>query len=170
MSPTEEFEEALFEYSPRAGPAARAAARAMSSAAVELLLEPKRPLIPGGQACCGNGADRSPWSTFAEVDERSGRYHLCRKSALPETNRCPVGSGGKAVRPGIRAFVTDGRCSPQHRCEPDHELGSFHPAGHGHNQDTQTTPMTVQAVPARCGLWGTPTAGTQQLTESWPVG
>jgi acetolactate synthase-1/2/3 large subunit len=160
----EEFDDALFEYSPPVGYRSAADPRDVERA-VELLLDAERPLIRAGQGVLWAGATDA-LVEFAELINAPVATTYVGKSAFPEDHPLSVGSGGTAVSPGIAAFVPDADVVLSIGASLITTLGSFQlPPGKVIIQATNDPDDLSQQYPIACGLVGDAQLVLQQLTE-----
>jgi len=160
----EEFDEALFEYSPPVRYRSAADPRDVERA-VELLLDAERPLIRAGQGVLWAGATDA-LVEFAELIGAPVATTYVGKSAFPEDHPLSIGSGGTAVSPGIRAFVPDADVVLSIGASLITTLGSFQlPRGKVIIQATNDPDDLAQQYPLACGLVGDAQLVLQQLTE-----
>ncbi|HWN00027.1 MAG TPA: thiamine pyrophosphate-requiring protein [Streptosporangiaceae bacterium] len=160
----EEFDEALFEYSPPVRYRSAADPRDVERA-VELLLDAERPLIRAGQGVLWAGATDA-LVEFAELMNAPVATTYVGKSAFPEDHPLSIGSGGTAVSPGIRAFVPDADVVLSIGASLITTLGSFQlPPGKDIIQATNDPDDLSQQYPLACGLVGDAQLVLQQLTE-----
>jgi acetolactate synthase-1/2/3 large subunit len=160
----EEFDEALFEYSPPARYRSAADPHDVERA-VELLLDAERPLIRAGQGVLWAGATDA-LVEFAELINAPVATTYVGKSAFPEDHPLSIGSGGTAVSPGIRAFVPDADVVLSIGASLITTLGSFQlPRGKIIIQATNDPDDLAQQYPLACGLVGDAQLVLQQLTE-----
>jgi thiamine pyrophosphate-dependent acetolactate synthase large subunit-like protein len=162
----EEFDEALFEYSPPVRYRSAADPRDVERA-VELLLDAERPLIRAGQGVLWAGATDA-LVDFAELLNAPVATTYVGKSAFPEDHPLSIGSGGTAVSPGIRAFVPDADVVLSIGASLITTLGSFQlPPGKTIIQATNDPDDLAQQYPIACGLVGDAQLVLQQLTEEF---
>ena len=160
----EEFDEALFEYSPPVRYRSAADPRDVERA-VELLLDAERPLIRAGQGVLWAGATDA-LVEFAELINAPVATTYVGKSAFPEDHPLSIGSGGTAISPGIRAFVPDADVVLSIGASLITTLGSFQlPRGKVIIQATNDPDDLAQQYPLACGLVGDAQLVLQQLTE-----
>jgi thiamine pyrophosphate-dependent acetolactate synthase large subunit-like protein len=160
----EEFDDALFEYSPPVRYRSAADPRDVERA-VELLLDAERPLIRAGQGVLWADATDA-LVEFAELINAPVATTYVGKSAFPEDHPLSVGSGGTAVSPGIRAFVPDADVVLSIGASLITTLGSFQlPPGKVIIQATNDPDDLSQQYPIACGLVGDAQLVLQQLTE-----
>jgi thiamine pyrophosphate-dependent acetolactate synthase large subunit-like protein len=160
----EEFDEALFEYSPPVRYRSAADPRDVERAA-ELLLDAERPLIRAGQGVLWAGATDA-LVEFAELINAPVATTYVGKSAFPEDHPLSIGSGGTAISPGIRAFVPDADVVLSIGASLITTLGSFQlPRGKVIIQATNDPDDLAQQYPLACGLVGDAQLVLQQLTE-----
>jgi thiamine pyrophosphate-dependent acetolactate synthase large subunit-like protein len=160
----EEFDDALFEYSPPLRYRSAADPRDVERA-VELLIDAERPLIRAGQGVLWAGATDA-LVEFAELINAPVATTYVGKSAFPEDHPLSVGSGGTAVSPGIRAFVPDADVVLSIGASLITTLGSFQlPPGQTIIQATNDADDLSQQYPIACGLVGDAQLVLQQLTE-----
>lgn len=102
---TEEFDDALFEYSAPARPRSQADPAEVARA-VDLLLAAERPIIHVGQGVLW--ARASPALVeFAELAGAPVMTTYTAKSAFPENHPLALGCGGVAITPQIRDLLPD---------------------------------------------------------------
>src|ERR1700730_7702616 len=160
----EEFDDALFDYSPPLRYRSAADPRDVERA-VELLTDAERPLIRAGQGVLWAGATDA-LVEFAELIKAPVATTYVGKSAFPEDHPLSVGSGGTAVSPGIRAFVPDADVVLSIGASLITTLGSFQlPQGKTIIQATNDPDDLSQQYPIACGLVGDAQLILQQLTE-----
>jgi thiamine pyrophosphate-dependent acetolactate synthase large subunit-like protein len=160
----EEFDEALFEYSPPVRYRSAADPRDVERA-IELLLDAERPLIRAGHGVLWAGATDA-LVEFAELINAPVATTYVGKSAFPEDHPLSIGSGGTAVSPGIRAFVPDADVVLSIGASLITTLGSFQlPPGKDIIQATNDPDDLSQQYPLACGLVGDAQLVLQQLTE-----
>ena len=160
----DEFDDALFEYSP---PARYRSAADPSDVerAVGLLLDAQRPLIRAGHGVLWAGATDA-LVEFAELINAPVATTYVGKSAFPEDHPLSIGSGGTAVSPGIRAFVPDVDVVLSIGASLITTLGSFQlPPGKTIIQATNDPDDLAQQYPIACGLVGDAQLVLRQLTE-----
>jgi thiamine pyrophosphate-dependent acetolactate synthase large subunit-like protein len=160
----DEFDDALFEYSP---PARYRSAADPSDVerAVGLLLDAERPLIRAGHGVLWAGATDA-LVEFAELINAPVATTYAGKSAFPEDHPLSIGSGGTAVSPGIRAFVPDADIVLSIGASLITTLGSFQlPPGKTIIQATNDPDDLAQQYPIACGLVGDAQLVLRQLTE-----
>ena len=160
----DEFDDALFEYSP---PARYRSAADPSDVerSVGLLLDAQRPLIRAGQGVLWAGATDA-LVEFAELINAPVATTYVGKSAFPEDHPLSIGSGGTAVSPGIRAFVPDADIVLSIGASLITTLGSFQlPPGKIIIQATNDPDDLAQQYPIACGLVGDAQLVLRQLTE-----
>ncbi|HUE25561.1 MAG TPA: thiamine pyrophosphate-requiring protein [Solirubrobacteraceae bacterium] len=160
----DEFDDALFEYSP---PARYRSAADPSDVerAVGLLLDAQRPLIRAGHGVLWAGATDA-LVEFAELINAPVATTYVGKSAFPEDHPLSIGSGGTAVSPGIRAFVPDADVVLSIGASLITTLGSFQlPPGKTIIQATNDPDDLAQQYPIACGLVGDAQLVLRQLTE-----
>jgi acetolactate synthase-1/2/3 large subunit len=160
----DEFDDALFEYSPPTR--YRSAADPLDvERAVGLLLDAERPLIRAGQGVLWAGATDA-LVEFAELINAPVATTYVGKSAFPEDHPLSIGSGGTAVSPGIRAFVPDADVVLSIGASLITTLGSFQlPPGKTIIQATNDPDDLAQQYPIACGLVGDAQLVLRQLTE-----
>jgi acetolactate synthase-1/2/3 large subunit len=160
----DEFDDALFEYSPprrhRSGADPRDVERA-----VELLMRAERPLIRAGQGVLWAGATDA-LVEFAELLDAPVATSYVGKSAFPENHPLSIGSGGTAVSPGIRAFVPDADVIFSIGASLITTLGSFQ-LGPGKTivQSTNDPDDLSLQYPIACGLVGDAALVLEQVTD-----
>jgi acetolactate synthase-1/2/3 large subunit len=157
----DEFDDALFEYSP---PARYRSAADPSDVerAVGLLLDAQRPLIRAGHGVLWAGAT----DALVEFAELINATTYVGKSGFPEDHPLSIGSGGTAVSPGIRAFVPDADVVLSIGASLITTLGSFQlPPGKTIIQATNDPDDLAQQYPIACGLVGDAQLVLRQLTE-----
>src|SRR5580700_1267969 len=160
----EEFDDALFEYSPPVRYRSAADPRDVERA-VALLLDAERPLIRAGQGVLWAGATDA-LVEFAELINAPVATTYVGKSAFPEDHPLSIGSGGTAISPGIRAFVPDADVVLSIGASLITTLGSFQlPPGKVIIQATNDADDLSQQYPVACGLVGDAELVLQQLTE-----
>jgi thiamine pyrophosphate-dependent acetolactate synthase large subunit-like protein len=160
----EEFDEALFEYTPPVRYRSAADPRDVERA-VELLIDAERPLIRAGQGVLWAGATDA-LVEFAELINAPVATTYVGKSAFPEDHPLSIGSGGTAISPGIRAFVPDADVVLSIGASLITTLGSFQlPRGKVIIQATNDPDDLAQQYPLACGLAGDAQLVLQQLTE-----
>src|ERR1700726_1974199 len=160
----EEFDDALFEYSPPVRYRSAADPRDVERA-VALLLDAERPLIRAGHGVLWAGATDA-LVEFAELINAPGATTYVGKSAFPEDHPLSIGSGGTAISPGIRAFVPDADVVLSIGASLITTLGSFQlPRGKVIIQATNDPDDLAQQYPIACGLVGDAQLVLQQLTE-----
>jgi thiamine pyrophosphate-dependent acetolactate synthase large subunit-like protein len=160
----EEFDEAMFEYSPPVRYRSAADPRDVERAA-ELLIDAERPLIRAGQGVLWAGATDA-LVEFAELINAPVATTYVGKSAFPEDHPLSIGSGGTAISPGIRAFVPDADVVLSIGASLITTLGSFQlPRGKVIIQATNDPDDLAQQYPLACGLVGDAQLVLQQLTE-----
>jgi thiamine pyrophosphate-dependent acetolactate synthase large subunit-like protein len=160
----EEFDDALFEYSPPVRYRSAADPRDVERAA-ELLIDAERPLIRAGQGVLWAGATDA-LVEFAELINAPVATTYVGKSAFPEDHPLSIGSGGTAISPGIRAFVPDADVVLSIGASLITTLGSFRlPPGKVIIQATNDPDDLAQQYPLACGLVGDAQLVLQQLTE-----
>ncbi|HEX4657236.1 MAG TPA: thiamine pyrophosphate-requiring protein [Streptosporangiaceae bacterium] len=160
----EEFDDALFAYSPPGRYRSAADPRDVERA-VGLLLDARRPLIRAGHGVLWSGAT-SALVEFAELINAPVATTYVGKSAFPEDHPLSIGSGGTAVSPGIRAFVPDADVILSLGASLLTTLGSFQlPPGKTIIQATNDPDDLAQQYPIACGLAGDARLVLQQLTE-----
>jgi thiamine pyrophosphate-dependent acetolactate synthase large subunit-like protein len=160
----EEFDEALFEYTPPVRYRSAADPRDVERA-VELLIDAERPLIRAGQGVLWAGATDA-LVEFAELINAPVATTYVGKSAFPEDHPLSIGSGGTAISPGIRAFVPDADVVLSIGASLITTLGSFQlPRGKVIIQATNDPDDLAQQYPLACGLVGDAQLVLQQLTE-----
>jgi thiamine pyrophosphate-dependent acetolactate synthase large subunit-like protein len=160
----EEFDDALFEYSPPVRYRSAADPRDVERAA-ELLIDAERPLIRAGQGVLWAGATDA-LVEFAELINAPVATTYVGKSAFPEDHPLSIGSGGTAISPGIRAFVPDADVVLSVGASLITTLGSFRlPPGKVIIQATNDPDDLAQQYPLACGLVGDAQLVLQQLTE-----
>jgi len=160
----EEFDEALFEYSPPVRYRSAADPRDVERA-VELLIDAERPLIRAGQGVLWAAATDA-LVEFAELINAPVATTYVGKSAFPEDHPLSIGSGGTAISPGIRAFVPDADVVLSIGASLITTLGSFQlPRGKVIIQATNDPDDLAQQYPLACGLVGDAQLVLQQLTE-----
>src|SRR5580704_4168468 len=160
----EEFDDALFDYSPPLRYRSAADPQDVERA-VELLIDAERPLIRAGQGVLWAGATDA-LVEFAELINAPVATTYVGKSAFPEDHPLSVGSGGTAVSPGIRAFVPDADVVLSIGASLITTLGSFQlPPGKTIIQATNDADDLSQQYPIACGLVGDAQLVLQQLTE-----
>jgi len=160
----DEFDDALFEYSP---PARYRSAADPSDVerAVGLLLDAQRPLIRAGHGVLWAGATDA-LVEFAELINAPVATTYVGKSGFPEDHPLSIGSGGTAVSPGIRAFVPDADVVLSIGASLITTLGSFQlPPGKIIIQATNDPDDLAQQYPIACGLVGDAQLVLRQLTE-----
>jgi len=160
----DEFDDALFEYSP---PARYRSAADPSDVerSVGLLLDAQRPLIRAGQGVLWAGATDA-LVEFAELINAPVATTYVGKSGFPEDHPLSIGSGGTAVSPGIRAFVPDADVVLSIGASLITTLGSFQlPPGKIIIQATNDPDDLAQQYPIACGLVGDAQLVLRQLTE-----
>ena len=101
----EEFDDALFDYTPPVRHRSAADPRDVEQA-VDLLLAAQRPLIRAGQGVLWAEATDA-LVEFAELIDAPVATTYVGKSAFPEDHPLSIGSGGTGISPGIRPFVPD---------------------------------------------------------------
>jgi len=160
----EEFDEALFEYSPPVRYRSAADPRDIERA-VELLVDAERPLIRAGQGVLWAGATDA-LVEFAELINAPVATTYVGKSAFPEDHPLSIGSGGTAISPGIQAFVPGADVILSIGASLITTLGSFQlPRGKVIIQGTNDPDDLAQQYPLACGLVGDAQLVLQQLTE-----
>ena len=160
----EEFDEALFEYSPPVRYRSAADPRDVERA-VELLIDAERPLIRAGQGVLWAGATDA-LVEFAELINAPVATTYVGKSAFPEDHPLSIGSGGTAISPGIQAFVPGADVILSIGASLITTLGSFQlPRGKVIIQATNDPDDLAQQYPLACGLVGDAQLVLQQLTE-----
>ena len=160
----EEFDEALFEYSPPVRYRSAADPRDVERAA-ELLIGAERPLIRAGQGILWAGATDA-LVEFAELINAPVATTYVGKSAFPEDHPLSIGSGGTAISPGIQAFVPGADVILSIGASLITTLGSFQlPRGKVIIQATNDPDDLAQQYPLACGLVGDAQLVLQQLTE-----
>jgi thiamine pyrophosphate-dependent acetolactate synthase large subunit-like protein len=160
----EEFDEALFEYSPPVRYRSAADPHDVEHA-VDLLIDAQRPLIRAGQGVLWAGATDA-LVEFAELINAPVATTYVGKSAFPEDHPLSIGSGGTAVSPGIRAFVPDADVVLSIGASLITTLGSFQlPPGKVIIQATNDPDDLAQQYPVACGLVGDAQLVLQQLTD-----
>ena len=160
----DEFDDALFEYSP---PARYRSAADPSDVerSVGLLLDAQRPLIRAGHGVLWAGATDA-LVEFAELINAPVATTYVGKSGFPEDHPLSIGSGGTAVSPGIRAFVPDADVVLSIGASLITTLGSFQlPPGKTIIQATNDPDDLAQQYPIACGLVGDAQLVLRQLTE-----
>jgi thiamine pyrophosphate-dependent acetolactate synthase large subunit-like protein len=160
----EEFDDALFDYSPPARYRSAADPRDVEHA-VDLLLDAERPLIRAGQGVLWAGATDA-LVELAELINAPVATTYVGKSAFPEDHPLSIGSGGTAVSPGIQAFVPDADVVLSIGASLITTLGSFQlPPGKVIIQATNDPDDLAQQYPVACGLAGDGQLVLQQLTD-----
>jgi acetolactate synthase-1/2/3 large subunit len=160
----EEFDDALFQYSPAVRYRSAADPRDVERA-VALLLDAERPLIRAGHGVLWAGATDA-LVEFAELLNAPVATTYVGKSAFPEDHPLSIGSGGTAISPGIRAFVPDADAILSVGASLITTLGSFQlPPGKTIIQATNDPDDLAQQYPIACGLVGDARLVLQQLTE-----
>lgn len=99
----EQFEDALFSYSPPSRPRSAADPVAVAEA-VRLLLESQHPLLHVGQGILWAEAS-DELVAFAELLDVPVMSSYTGKSAFPENHSLAIGAGGAALSPGIHALL-----------------------------------------------------------------
>jgi thiamine pyrophosphate-dependent acetolactate synthase large subunit-like protein len=102
---TEEFDAALFEYTPPARPRSQADPAEVARA-IDLLLAAERPIIHVGQGVLWARASEA-LVEFAELAEAPVMTTYTAKSAFPENHPLALGCGGVAITPQIRELLPD---------------------------------------------------------------
>src|ERR1700730_14164345 len=160
----EEFDDALFQYSPAVRYRSAADPRDVERA-IDLLLDARRPLIRAGHGVLWAGATDA-LVEFAELINAPVATSFVAKSAFPEDHPLSIGSGGTAVSPGIRAFVPDADLIVSVGASLITTLGSFQlPRGKTIIQATNDPDDLSLQYPIACGLVGDAQLVLQQLTE-----
>ena len=115
----EEFDDALFEYSPPVRYRSAADPRDVERA-VALLLDAERPLIRAGQGVLWAGATDA-LVEFAELINAPVATTYVGKSAFPEDHPAVDRLGRDGGQPGHQGLRSGCRCHPQRRREPHHD-------------------------------------------------
>ncbi len=154
----EEFDDALFEYSPAVRYRSAADPRDVEHA-VALLLDAERPLIRAGQGVLWAGATDA-LVEFAELLNAPVATTYVGKSAFPEDHPLSIGSGGTAVSPGhqrrsFRAPTSSSASAPA--SSPRSAPSSSRRARR--SSRPPTTPTTwPSSTRSRAAWWATPSS------------
>src|SRR3984893_10952633 len=160
----EEFDDALFQYSPAVRYRSAADPRDVERA-VALLLDAERPLIRAGHGVLWAGATDA-LVEFAEPLHAPVPTTYGGKRAFPEAPPLSIGSGGTAISPGIRAFVPDADAILSVGASLITTLGSFQlPPGKTIIQATNDADDLSQRDPTAWWRGGDAHLVLQQLTE-----
>lgn len=160
----EEFDDALFDYTPPVGYRSSADPRDVERA-VTLLMQAERPVIRAGHGVLWAAATGA-LAEFAELLNAPVATSYVGKSAFPENHPLSIGSGGTAISPGIRAFVPDADVILSIGASLITTLGSFQ-LGPGKTviQATNDPDDLSMQYPIDCGLVGDADLVLAQLTS-----